>query len=375
MEEAISDSFDGVRLLNRYILSRFATTFFLIVVVVTFVMCLGAVFRFTDLLARGVSARPMLVVFLAGLPMAMAFSIPISCITSSLLVFEQLSAEGEVTAMRACGISIWQIISRPVLFAMLMSGLCLYINAELAPACHTMQYRVVQQHRQDLSQSLWEPGRFAQGIPGFTLYVGRTAYDPATRRHHIQDVIIYDRRTGDAEREIRAGDGTIEISPDGSTLRVVLTDHVRVDPLIPGQPGLGFMDRYEIAVDIGRMGGGEYTKRQPDFTLNDLVESSADAANPPEFRMRMKVDLNQRLVLALSCLMFVMLGIPFGMTTRRTSSTSGIGISLALVFSFYLFTVLVDNIGKRPDLHPDVIMWTPAILSLGGGAIMLRRYR
>ena len=43
------------------------------------------------------------------MPEVLAFSIPIAMLVTVILVFSRMSAENEITALRASGISLWQI--------------------------------------------------------------------------------------------------------------------------------------------------------------------------------------------------------------------------------------------------------------------------
>ncbi|NIQ74338.1 MAG: LptF/LptG family permease, partial [Gammaproteobacteria bacterium] len=75
--------------------------------VVTFVMSIGIVFKVTDLLAQGVAWKPMVRILFFGFPQAFALAIPVSTLTACLLLFGRLSADGEITAMKANGVSVW----------------------------------------------------------------------------------------------------------------------------------------------------------------------------------------------------------------------------------------------------------------------------
>jgi lipopolysaccharide export system permease protein len=85
------------------------------------------------------------------------------------------------------------------------------------------------------------------------------------------------------------------------------------------------------------------------------------------------VELTKRIVLALSCFTFVLLGIPLGTKTHRKESSIGIGISLALVTVFYIFLVLGETMAKYPQTHPYLILCLPVLASLGLGAYLINR--
>ena len=358
-------------------IENFVVTFVVTLVALTFVVTLGGLFQGTDLLARGVSWKPILIIFLTGIPIALAFSIPVSVATASLLVFERLSSDTEITAMKACGVSTWQIVSRPILFSVLLACICLYIHTNLAARCHYFQRKTLHAHKEELAKLIWEPGRFV-AVNGrnarYWVYVGDSRHDEKTGSEKITDIIIYVKKADDVEREIRASSGTVSTSHDGMILKFDLHDRVRIDPAIRNDPGY-MKEGFQVAIDLtGSF--PTYSERMADLTATDLIDGIVRMQKGEERHMAFSVELNQRIVLSFSCLAFALLGIPLGIRTRGSASSLRIVIVILMVFSFYVFVILVDSLAtRRPDLRPDLIMWTPVVLSVSIGTYLLRRMR
>ena len=351
------------------------TTFLASCVTVTFVMMLAALFRTSDLIVQGVAVHLILLTLFQAIPPVLTLSIPIGIMIASLLVFERLSGEGEIIAMKASGISIWQIIRQPLLFSLLATAICLWIHSEIAPRGDYLRRKIKSEFRKESPTKLIEPGRFVRDFPGLTVYVGQK------RGEELRNIVIYDNRTEGTEREIRAGKGSVRISDDQKTLEICLRDKVRVDPMQAGHPGAGFMKSLSIYVDLGTIAPNEYKKKISQLTFSELFDSMiamrAAVANATRadvvYKMALAVDFNKRLVLSFSCIAFVLLGIALGMRTPRSSSSAGIALSLGVVFAFYLCTVLVDSLTKYPETRPDIIVWAPVLLMSGLGLLLLRR--
>jgi len=245
-----------------------------------------------------------------------------------------------------------------VLFAVLLSCVCLYINTELVAKMHFLHRSTITQHKEEIVRALLTPGRFVYDIPGYAVYVRQCAGTEDPRRFKVRDVIIYDDRPGRFGQETRAGAGDIEMDEAGKKMTIVLSDGIAVNPFVEGRQGPGFIaGSYTNVIDLGALAATSYRKRMADCTAGELVDDILNAGNSPAYWMTLAVELNQRIVLSLSCLAFVLLGIPFGITTRRSSSSSGIVISLLMVFSFYLCILLVDSLAIYPAVRPDLIMW------------------
>ena len=130
-----------MKTLNRYIAHDYLVTFSMTLSVFTFVMCVGAVVKAIDLLSRGISGYIILKAFSANIPFILTFTIPMSALTTVLLLFSRLSMDGEITAMKACGLSMWQVVSVPIIFSVLLSFFCIYLSSFAAPNSHFLHTR------------------------------------------------------------------------------------------------------------------------------------------------------------------------------------------------------------------------------------------
>ncbi len=87
----------------------------------------------------------------------------------------------------------------------------------------------------------------------------------------------------------------------------------------------------------------------------------------------MLVAANKQLVMSVSCVSFVMLGIPLGMRSRRRESSVGIAISLVVILVFYIFVIVAEALTENPELRPELIMWFPVLASQALGIYLMRR--
>lgn len=361
-----------MKTIRRYVLSEFLVTFAVSLLVLSFVLTAGALFKITEIIGRGVSWRPVMAFFLWGMPQSLTFSIPVSILTSSLLVFGRLSADGEVTAMRACGISMWKIMSSPLLASVLLALVCVYVNNDLTPHGRYARREIKATLAQISPMDLLEEGRFMKDFAGMTVYIGRR------RGEVLQDLRIIDLRREGLKREIRAREG--QVRAEGTDLIIDLRD-VRVDPFLDDRPGAGFCSRLPIRIG-GALAASTPTKQTKDLTSAELLarvetqdEDLADL-DPPERAqqaMRWAVELQQRRVLAAACIAFAMLGMPLGVRTHRKESSIGVAISLMLVFAFYIFIIVSRSLTRHPEWRPDLIVWVPVAIGCLLGAVFVAR--
>lgn len=363
----------SMRILDRYVLASFCLSFVMTLVVVTFVMSLGIVFKVTDLIVSGVPWRPILLMFLYGMPQALSLAIPISVLTACLLTFGRLSADSEIVAMKASGVSVHQVMVMPLWLAMVLALLCVYVNNELVPRGNYAQRNQKANIGVTTPLQLLEVGRFISDFPGWIVYVGRK------EGRTLENVRIYDLTRPGIKREIRATRGEVR-EESGADIVLDLFD-VRVNPISEQSPFSAWAAKYPVRI-VDALKKRVYRPKPSDYPLPKLISGmlrpEGDMAQLRgddllQHRTILAVELNKRMALASACFAFAVLGIPLGIRSHRRESSLGMLMSLVFVFFFYVFILVAEAFQKRPELFPHLITWVPVILSMAIGAWLTRR--
>lgn len=370
-----------MRILNRYLTQDYLVVFGMTLLVFTFVMCLGAVVRAIDLGARGISGLLIVKIFAYNIPYMLMFTIPISVLTGVLLLFGRLSFDGELTAMKACGLSIWQVISPVVLISIFLSMVCVSITSSIAPLCrHAVRQTMIDLGSED-PVSLLEPGRFVRDFPGLMVYVGSRS------GNRVADVVVYEMGPDGPVRNVRAKTGEMRSDTEERAIYIDLYD-VRIDQKEKGRRGEDSKTQYinaqhyPVKLDFAAMTQRKARLKVSDMSMAELVAAARDinvrypeldASDIERQRMNLLVEANKRLALSLSCFAFTLLGIPLGMRSKRKESSVGIGMSLLLVFVFYLFIIIANSLVASPGVRPDLIVWIPVVLFEVAGFWMIRK--
>ena len=372
------------RVFNRYLLGDFIKNFLLTLGVLTFVMYVGAVVQAIDYMSRGISGWLILKIFALNIPFTLSFVIPMSLLTTVLLHFGRLSADGEITAMKSCGVSLWQMAAPILLGSVLLSGICLYLNANLSPRSHFARRQMLRELGEEDPLALLDEGRFISDFPGVKVYIGKRSGS------RLEDIILIQFDKDATRAEVRARAGQVAYHPDTRVMDILLeevrlTEYDKNDPTDLAKARMLSAESYPITLNLREMlTKSKISKKPSDMVFTELVHAiqhirrvfpDIREQNVPRMRAKMAVEASQRLALALSCFSFALMAIPLGIRSHRKESSIGIGMALVLFFLFYLFIILSDALVDYPQWRPDLIPWIPVLGCQAIGFALMHKNR
>ena len=77
--------------------------------------------------------------------------------------------------------------------------------------------------------------------------------------------------------------------------------------------------------------------------------------------------VSEKANLSLAVFAFAWVAVPLGIKVSRRETSANLGLALGLVLSYYLLTLVVKTLDRRPELRPDLLLWVPnlAFIALG----------
>jgi len=180
-------------LLWRYLLSHYLKTFFLCVVAFLAILLTMRLEEIAYFATLGAEIGHIIWFALQQIPYIIPIAIPVSALISSMLLMQQLSQAKELTAMRACGFSMKDILAPILIASLFLSAANFYIISELSTTSHLGSGLLKNQLR-SINPLLLLNNKHIMQIKGFFF----DTRGPSKLGEYAQDIIFLspNKRTG-----------------------------------------------------------------------------------------------------------------------------------------------------------------------------------
>ena len=373
----------GLRIFDRYIWGQVWGGMFTGVLVLSGVMVLGNVYKKMDQLLGDTKLPFWFVLKFIGLviPYSLVFTIPWAFLTAILLVYGRMSADNEMVSIRMTGQPMWRICAPVFLMAIMLSGVCFYVNVDLAPSSKNQMKRLFYDVAIDHPITLFQEGRVLDKMPGFRIYTGKQKKGTDS----LENLQIIQLEGNTEKQFIRAKTAKLVRTEGRIDFDLELHD-ATLEQVINGPDG------YVEKVNSAQLGETAIT-----FPLSDLkgktervnasmkdtstlwreVNTSMDSVTklPMDKKQRSVslTELNKRYSFSLACLTFALVGIPLGITAQRRETTIGFVLSLITAVVYLVFIFFADGQNSRPSVYPHLLMWLPNVVFLTIGGTLFYR--
>jgi lipopolysaccharide export system permease protein len=362
-----------LKILDRYLLLAIGIATAFGVSLLSLVLVLGNIFKeLLDLLINHNVSLSVVFAFIAFvLPFSMTFTIPWGFLTALLLVFGRLSADNELIAMRAVGISFMRICTPVFWSALFLALLSLFINLEVAPRAE----QGLMEHLYKIATS--NPLSFFQSDEVTDQFPDRRVYVGEREGEVLKNLLVFELDGGHLSKVVFAKEGRLTVDKENERLLLKLQDaHFEErDPTSPNDfskihQGIA-MKSGVFPMSLKRL----FQEKMRGRHLNSyhFTELLAEIKKGTPMRLQLLVELNKRFSIAFAAIAFALIAVPLGITAHRKETSIGFALSIAIAFGYFFFIIIADTFRSNPNAHPILLIWLPNILFTALGIFLLRR--
>ncbi|HKE28879.1 MAG TPA: LptF/LptG family permease [Bryobacteraceae bacterium] len=367
------------RILSRYVFREILTSALLGTLLATFVIFLQeAASKLFEVLVNSNNVAPRTVLELFGwaMPPVLPLTIPFGVLVGILIGLGRMASDGEITAMRAAGVSSRKVIVPVLVFAGLGMGLAAFASLRLAPLSMRETQRIVQKLAETQLSAQVEPRVFNEDFPNKILWIGDVGQGPVVKWKpvFIADVTPPEQRqTGMRDKAVGplitvAREALAVSDPVHNRIELTLHDYSTHE-----------MGKDMVANDTTAPSGVQGLDASPpkqeslrSYAMNTR-QLMAYPRNGPDYT-EVRIELHKRFALPLACITLALVGIPLGIATRKGGKSAGYVIGFFLGFFCYnLSSVALIGVAKQKTLPVPVAVWLPNFAFLVAGLILLYR--
>ncbi len=361
-----------MKILRDYLIKEFIGPLFLAFGVLTFVMILGNLVKIAELIInKGVDILSVAKLFFFMIPYLFTYTLPIAALVAVLLSLGRLSSDNEIVAIRASGINIFSLALPLLVIGMMLSLLLVICNDRLIPYAHFATRKTLMEVGVKNPTAALEPGVFINSFDKYILFIY------SIEDNKLNNIRVYEPQGDDKPaRIIVAKKGEFIAIPEKNTLKLKLMDGTADEP-DPGNPNTFYklnFKNYFMTLNLSAMNEkGRIEKKPKDMTIQELRDEIASLKKQGVNAAPLITEIHKKVSLAFSCFVFVLLGLPLAIITKRREKSINFGIAFLIVGVFYLLFLGSEAMSLQGYMDPAIAMWLPNIIMGAIGVILTYR--
>jgi LPS export ABC transporter permease LptF/LPS export ABC transporter permease LptG len=359
-----------MRILTRYILREVTSHALIGAAIFTFVLFTRDLGRILELVVRASAPLPSVAaIFFYTVPFALTYTIPMSVLVGILIGLSRLAADSEITAMRASGMGVWSFGRVLAIFVAAAWALALLNSLYLAPWSLASLGHLEDQLKGSQVSYEVQPRVFYEGFPKLVLYVQdvHSAQGGAV----WEDVFLADISDAANPRITLAHEGILV--PEGrDRLHLHLSEGSthETDPAHTDHYQISTFQQTDIPIELASSENKTDEQVQYRATGTWSLHDRAARVDPATARLYL-IEFHNRFALPTACVVLAMVGIPLGLSSKKSGKSGGFVLTIVLVFVYYFVSLLGVSLAKQGRIGPAFGAWLANVVFLAAALFLL----
>jgi lipopolysaccharide export LptBFGC system permease protein LptF len=255
-----------------------------------------------------------------------------------------------------------------VIVAFLISLGCVYLNNTILPMAHFASYKLIKEVGIKRPTACLEAGTFIKNFKGYIIFIH------SIDKNKLKDIRIYQLQENAPTRTIIAQEGELITYPDKNIIKLKLMNGTADEPdqQNPNQfYKLNFKTYYATLKPQEELAKSDIKRKPKDMTIKELKEEISKLKINCIDTAPLVVEIHRKLAMAFSGFVFVLVGLPVAVSTRRREKSVGLGISLIILTAYYLLFIGGEAMALKNTIPPIIGIWAANFIYLIIGIILI----
>jgi lipopolysaccharide export system permease protein len=371
-----------ISIMDRYLVMQLLPPFlFGVGAFTSVVLAIDSLFELLrKVVESGLPLTIALEVFLLNLPYVIVYAFPMSTLLATLMTYSRLSSESELIALRGCGVSVHRMVLTAVTLSLMVTGLTFVFNEHIAPFAK-------HQATQILNAALKSDKPIIAKQDNIFYPEYREVKQPDGTSSRILARLFYaDRFDGTRMKGL-----TIIDRSEGGLNQIVVSESAEWNPsqniwdfyngtmyLVASDRSYRNIVRFEhqkLELPRTPLSLAEKTRDYDEMNIAQANEQLAiDRLSGDRQKIRkLEVRIQQKIAFPFVCVIFGLVGSVMGSIPQRSGRGTSFGISVIVIFSYYLLLSVCGALGQAGIFSPVVGAWLPNFFGLSVGLYLLRQ--
>jgi len=331
-------------------------------VLFTFLFLMAKIIEITNLVVNyRLKLSTVFLMLLYATPHPLVYILPMSVMVAVLLTFLRLSADNEITAMKAAGIHMNKLLPAVFTFCLLGALLTFFIVMFAMPWGKLGFKNIALKAVTSNAGIAIEERVFNDRFKGVMLYVNKI--DLKTK--DLIDIFIEDRRTENVVSAVVAPKGKLFSEPEKMQFHLRLFNGTinQVELGSKSAHSINF-NTYDVNLDVARAirSSSKRAKDEDEMTFGELknyIKNSGEKNSDYYFAL---MEFHKKFSIPFACFVLGLLAIPLGVQSSYAGRTFGLVLGLFFFVIYYLLLSLGYSLGQSGIYPPLIGMWVPNII-------------
>ena len=359
-----------MKIIDKYLIKQFIQTiaFGLLGFTMIFIV-IDAIENLDDFIDQSVPAFKILHYYIVFSPEIIRLMTPVGVLFAALFTASRAANLSELTAIKACGVSLYRFMQPFLITTFIISFLSIYFSGYVVPKANKTKLNIEQEY---LKKNLSFTGSNIYFQDSKERIVSISFFDNNSNRANrvsIQDF------NADNPKQMKSRIDAVSLTYDSLKHIWIANNGTKRDFFGRQQKAVYFstLDLTDLNFSPRDLLKKQTRPSEMNLSeLDELVDSQGKAGNDPTSTL---IEYHSRIAFAMTSVIVVLFGLPISANKRKGGVASQVGLNILVTFLYLVFMKVSQAFGKNGSLNPIITAWFANFIFMIAAAINLWRAR